>query len=72
MNDIFKLGNTEKLAGEKFKLNLKIWKPNQATFGTKSRSSCGSKAWSALTYHIKTSENLNSFEVIMMLILDEI
>ena len=33
MNDIFKLRNTDRLTREKYKLNLKIPKPNQATFG---------------------------------------
>ena len=34
MNDISKLRNTDKLIREKYKLNLEILKPNQATFGT--------------------------------------
>ena len=34
MNDIFKLGNTDRLTREKCKLNLEIPKPSEGTFGT--------------------------------------
>ena len=54
MNDIFKLRNTDRLTREKYKLNLEIPKPNQATFGTRSRRRYGPKIWNALPYHIKT------------------
>ena len=56
----FKLRNTDRLTREKYKLNLEIPKPNQATFGTRSLSRYGPKIWNA--YHIKTSDNLNSFQ----------
>ena len=65
MNDIFKLRNTDRLTREKYKLNLEIPKPNQATFGTKSLRSYGPKIWNALAYHIKTSDYLNSFKSII-------
>ena len=65
MNDIFKLRNTDRLTREKYKLNLEIPKPNQATFGTRSLRSYGQKIWNALPYHIKTSDNLNSFKAII-------
>ena len=45
MNDIFKLRNTDRLTREKYKLNLEIPKPNQATFGTRSLRSYGRKIW---------------------------
>ena len=48
--------------GQKCKLNLEIPKLNQATFGTRSLKSYGPKIWNALPYHIKTSDNLNSFK----------
>ena len=54
MNDIFKLRNTDRLTQEKYKLNLEIPKPNQATFGTSHLRSYGLKIWNALPYHIKT------------------
>ena len=65
MSDIFKLRNTERLTREKYKLNLEIPKLNQTTFGTKSLRSYGPKIWNALTYHVKTSDNLNSFKSII-------
>ena len=64
MNDIFKLRNTCRLTREKYKPNLQISKPNQATFGTRSLRSYGPKIWNAVPYHIKTSNNLNSSKVI--------
>ena len=66
MNDIFKLRNTDRLTREKYKLNLEIPKPNQATFGTRSLRSYGPKICNAFPYHIKTSDNLNSFKVIAL------
>ena len=65
MNDIFKLRNTDRLTREKYKLNLEIPKPKKATFGTRSLRSYGLKIWNALPYHIKTSDNLNSFKSII-------
>ena len=44
---------------EKYKLNLEIPKPNQATFGTRNLRSYGSKMWNPSPYCIKTSDNLN-------------
>ena len=64
MNDIFKLRNADRLTREKYKLHLEIPKPNQATFGTRNLRSYGPKIWNALPYHIKTSDNLNSFKAI--------
>ena len=66
MNDIFKLRYTDRLTREKYKLNLEIPKPNQATFGTRSLRSYGPKIWNALPYHIKISDNLNSFKTIII------
>ena len=54
MNDLFKLRNTHRLTREKYKLNLEIPKPDQATIGIRSLRS--------LPYHIKFSESLNSFK----------
>ena len=53
MYDIFKLKNTDALTREKYKLNLKIPKHNQATFATGSLRRYGPKIWNALPYHIK-------------------
>ena len=65
LNDIFKFRNTGRLTREKYKLNLEIPKPNQATFETRSLRSYGPKIWNALPYHIETSDNLNSFKAII-------
>ena len=65
MNGIFKLKNTDRTTREKYDLKLEIPKPNQATFGTRSLRSYGPKIWNALPYHIKTSDNLNSFKAII-------
>ena len=65
MNDILKLRTTDRLSRENYKLNLEISKLNQATFGTKRLRSYGQQIWNALPYHIKTSDNLNSFKSII-------
>ena len=65
MNNIFKFRNANRLTREKYKLNLEIPKTNQATFGTRSLRSYGPKIWNGLPYHIKTSDNLNSFITII-------
>ena len=49
---------------EKYKLNLEILKANQTTFGRRSLRSYGPKIWNALPYHIKATDNLNSFKSI--------
>ena len=64
-NAIFKLRNTNRLTREKYKLHLEIPKLNQVIFGTKSLRRYGPKIWNALPYHIKTSDNLNSFKAII-------
>ena len=66
MNDIFKLRNTYRPTREKYKPNLQISKPNQATFGTRSLRRYGPKIWNAVHCHIKTSDNLNSSKAIGM------
>ena len=47
---------------QQHKLNLNIPKNRQVTFGTKSLESLGPKIWSNLSYHIKSTKNLNVFE----------
>ena len=65
MNDIFKLRNMNGLTREKHKLNLEISRPNQFTFGTRSLRGSGLKVWNALPYHIKASDNLNTFKALV-------
>ena len=42
-----------------FKLNQE-W--NQKTFGYKNRKALGPKIWNNLPYHVKSSENLDTFK----------
>ena len=65
MNENLKLRKTDSLASKKYNLNLGIPKPNQVTFERRSLRSYGPKIWNALPYHVKTSENLNSFKAII-------
>ena len=52
MNTIFKLN----------KLNLDFRKWNQKTFGYKCLKILGPKIWNKLPYHVKSSENLDTFK----------
>ena len=52
MNTIFKLNN----------LNLDFRKWNQKTFGYKCLKILGLKIWNKLPYHVKSSENLDTFK----------
>ena len=45
-------------------LNLNILVHKQATFGSKSLRIFGPQVWSSLSYHIKSSENFDSFKMI--------
>ena len=67
MNDTFNLRNTDRLTTKKYKLNLEIPKPNQATLGTRSLRSYGPRIWNVLPYHIKNVDNLNSVKAIIKL-----
>ena len=55
MRDLFSLRETSTLVREKYMLNLNIPVHNQVTFGP--------KVWNSLPYHIKSSENLESFKM---------
>ena len=46
-------------------LNLSLPVHNQVTFGSKSLRVFGPKIWNSLPYHIKSSENLESFKMIL-------
>ena len=62
MRDIFKLRFTNNPVREKQKMNMIIPQFNQVTYGKKSLRTFGSKLWNSLPYHIKSSENLESFK----------
>ena len=65
MRDLFSLRETGRLVREKYMLNLNIPVHNQVTFGSKSLRVFGPKVWNSLPYHIKSSENLQSFKLII-------
>ena len=59
MNDIFKLRTTDRLTLEKYKLNLEI--RIKTLFKQVALRSYSPKIWNALPYHIKISENFQSY-----------
>ena len=68
LKEIFYLESNKesnRLVWEKYKLNLQIPKINQVRFGTKSLRGIGPKIWNTLSYHIKTSENIDIFKKII-------
>ena len=62
MNNIFKLKINGREVRDKYKLNLDIPKWNQKTFGYKSLKVLGPKIWNNLPYHVKSSDNLDTFK----------
>ena len=65
MRDLCSLRETSRLIQEEHMLNLSITVHNQVTFGSKSVRVFGSKFWNSLPYHIKSSENLELFKMII-------
>ena len=65
MRDLFSLRETSRLIRKKYMLNLNLPVHNLVTFGSKSLRVFGPKIWNSLPYHIKSSENLESFKMII-------
>ena len=65
MNEIFKLRKTSRVVRSNYKLNLYVSTINQVSFGDKSLRYYGPKIWNSLTFHIKSSENLEAFKNII-------
>ena len=65
MRDLFSWAEANRLVREKYVINLNILVHNQVTFGSKSLRVFGPKVWNSLPYHIKSSENLESFKMII-------
>ena len=65
MRDLFSLRETSRLVRENYMLNLSIPVHNQVTFGSKSLRVFGPKVWNSLPYHIKSSESLELFKMII-------
>ena len=62
MNNIFKLKINSREVCNKYRLKLDIPKWNQRTFGHKSLTVLGPKIWNNLPYHVKSSDNLDTFK----------
>ena len=62
MNEIFRLGVTNTMVLSQYRLNLDISKANQVRSGNKSIRSFGLKICNSLPPHIKSCENLETFE----------
>ena len=65
LNNIFEVKENKRLVSEQYKLNLETSKWNQVTFGAKSLKVYRPKVWNNLSFHIKTSENLNQFKILI-------
>ena len=63
MRDLFKLRFTNRPVREKYKMNMIIPEFNQVFYGRKSLRTFDPKLWNSLPYHIKSSENLESFKI---------
>ena len=59
MNEIFKLRKITRVVRSNYKLNLDVPTINQVSFG--SLRYYGSKIWNSLSFHIKSSNNLEAF-----------
>ena len=62
MKNIFVMNNINRSQRNGNHLNLKTFRVNQSTFGTKSLKVLGPSIWNNLPSHIKTSENLVVFK----------
>ena len=65
MNNIFKLNLNGREVRDKYKLNLDFPKWNQKTFGYKILKTLGPKIWKNLSYHVKSSENLDNLKSLL-------
>ena len=61
MNEIFKLRKISREVHSNYKLNLYVSTINQVSFGGKSLWYYEPKIWNSLSFHIKSSENLEAF-----------
>ena len=65
MNEIFKLRKTSGLVCSNYYLNLDVGTINHVSLGDKSLRYYGLKIWNSLSFHIKSSENLEAFKNII-------
>ena len=62
MNEIFRLRVTNRIVRSQYRLDLDIPRVNQVSSANKSIRSFGPKIWNSLPPHIKSCENLETFE----------
>ena len=60
MKNLLKVCKTNRTPRQSYKLNLEIPKSDQVYFGIKSLDIQGPTVWHALTFHIKSKENLSA------------
>ena len=65
MNDIFELRKTNRAVRNQNKLNLDVPITNQAISVAKSIRYLDPKIWNSLPFHIKSSESLTTFKIII-------
>ena len=61
MNEIFKLRKISRVVHSNYKLNLDVPTINQVSFGGKSLRYYKPKIWNLLSFHVKSSKNLEAF-----------
>ena len=61
----FQLRETNRTVRNQCKLNLKVPKVNQVSYGEKSLRYYGPKIWNYFPFHVKPSENLQTFKDII-------
>ena len=61
MNEIFKLRKISRVVRNNYKLNLDVPNINQVSLGGKSLRYYRPKIWDLLSFHKKSSENLEAF-----------
>ena len=62
MKEMFEKRDENRVIRDRYRLNVKISRRNQITFGTKSLKFYGPKIWNALPVNIKIAGNLNAFK----------
>ena len=66
MGNIFERSvSNKRLVRQNYKMNLVTPKTNQVRYGTKSSRSLASKIWNSLPVSMKSSENLESFKMLI-------
>ena len=65
MKNLFKVRKTNRAKREQYKLNLKIPKSNQVSFGTKSLRIQGPRVQNVLPLRIKSKENVQAFKYVI-------